>query len=85
MKTKGFIVDKNLSKVGRMISDRGYDCKVVDNADLEKVCEMAIREDRVFLTSNLKIFNKKVQMPRGCLHYKANPFSKYNYHSNNNL
>ncbi len=76
MKSQGFIVDRYLSKVGNKLKQKGVDCKIVDTDDGNVVCNQAVRENRVFLTSNLKQFNKKISLPRGCLHYKANPESK---------
>ena len=78
MKTQGFVVDKYLSKVAKLISNKGYDCKILDRAEPEEVVACAVKENRVFLTSNMKFFNKKVTIPRGCLHYKASPESKNN-------
>ena len=69
-------MDKNLVKVGRMMQSKGIDCKIYDGMDSDQICEKAIKENRVFVTSNLKLFNKKVSMPRCCIHFKASPFSK---------
>jgi hypothetical protein len=35
MMVRGFVVDKFLSKVGKMIQQRGLDCKILDTADSE--------------------------------------------------
>jgi hypothetical protein len=75
-KQHGFIVDKHLLKVGKMLQNRGINCVVLDTPDSDKICEVAVRENRIFVTSNLKLFNKKTSMPRCCLHYKAPPPSK---------
>ncbi len=75
MKANGFIVDKFLSKVANAIRSKGYDCKVVD-AEPEAICAQAVKENRIFLNTNIKFFNKKTTIPRGCLHYKAGPESK---------
>jgi uncharacterized protein with PIN domain len=76
MKTQGFIMDKYLSKVGKMLWNKGFEVTVVDTNDGDEVCAQAIKENRIFLTNNLKISNKKVSVPRGCLHFKAPPHSK---------
>jgi len=72
MKQRGFIVNQYLSKVAKMIQEKGYDCLVVDT-DGESIAHLAVQENRVMLTDNLKLFNKKITIPRGCLHYKAKP------------
>lgn len=60
-----------------MLWNRGLDVKVIDSNDGDYVCAQAVKENRIFLTSNLKLFNKKVSVPRGCLHYKAPPKCKF--------
>lgn len=55
MKSQGFIVDKYLSKVARMIQEKGYDCKIVD-APKETIVKTAIEENRVYLTTDKKFF-----------------------------
>lgn len=76
MKLNGFIVNQYLSKVARMIQDKGYDCMIVDT-DGESIAHLAVQENRVMLTDNLKLFNKKITIPRGCLHFKAKPLCKF--------
>ena len=77
-KTHGFIVDKHLAKVGYMLRDNGCDVKIMPkDTDSEIVCAEAVKDNRIFVTSNLKLFNKKLSMLRCCLHYKANPQSKH--------
>jgi hypothetical protein len=75
MKANGFIVDKFLSKVAHAIKNKGYDCKIVD-AEPEALVAQAVKENRIFLCTNNKFFNKKVTIPRGLLHLKASPESK---------
>jgi uncharacterized protein with PIN domain len=77
MKSQGFIVDKGLFKVGRMLQEKKIDCKILDHVDSEAICAQAIKDNRIFITTNLKLFNKKVQLPRCCLAYKSSPFSKF--------
>lgn len=76
--THGFIVDKNLTKLARMLQEKGIDCRIpTDTNDSEKICSRALEEDRIFITSNLKLFNRKSVMNRCCVHYKDNPFKQY--------
>lgn len=76
MKTMGFIVDKNLFKVAKMLQDKVY-CKIPDSSlDSEAICQLAVKENRIFITTNLKLFNKKLTIPRCCVAFKASPFSK---------
>lgn len=72
MKANGFIVDKYLSKIAQTINSKGYDCKVID-AEPEALCALAVKENRIFLSTNSKFFKKKVTIPRGLLHHKASP------------
>lgn len=71
--THGFIVDTKLSKLGRLLKENNVDCLIPDTNDSEKICSMALEKDRIFITSNLKLFNKKNSMNRCCVHYKDNP------------
>lgn len=76
--THGFIVDKNLTKLARMLQEKGIDCEIpADTSDSEKICSRALEKDRIFITSNLKLFNRKSVMNRCCVHYKDNPFKQY--------
>lgn len=73
----GFIVDKNLFKLGKLLNERKIDCMIPDqqqSKDSELICAKAIEMDRIFITSNLKLFNKKNVLKRCCVHYKDNPF-----------
>jgi uncharacterized protein with PIN domain len=74
IKARGFVVDSNLAKVGKMIQQRGVDVKILASSDAVQTCYVAFKENRVFLTTFLNVFNKKGGVPRGCLHYKATPF-----------
>ena len=76
MKDKGFIMDKYLSKVGKMLQQKGIDSKIIDSDDANLISSQAVKEGRVYLTNNIKQFNKKVSISCGCLHFKASPFSK---------
>ena len=76
--THGFIVDKNLTKLARMLQERGIDCEIPhDTQDSEKICSRALEKDRIFITSNLKLFNRKSVMNRCCVHYKDNPHKQF--------
>jgi uncharacterized protein with PIN domain len=75
MVARGFCVDKYLGKLARLLDSRGVDCKVIQQADADLACATAVKENRVFLTSNLKVFNSKQGVPRGCLHYQDTPFN----------
>lgn len=72
--THGFIVDKNLVALGHMLQDKGIDCLVTNLKDSEVICSKALEQDRVFVTCNLKLFNKKSVMNRCCVHFKDNPY-----------
>ena len=85
---KGFIVDRNLSRLAKMLQEKGVDCMIPDQSysqDSEQICSKALETDRIFITSNLKLFNKKsVRAVRAvrdaslflarccCVHYKDN-------------
>jgi uncharacterized protein with PIN domain len=57
--TQGFIVDKSLPKLGRRLNSKGIDCKIIENEkDSNKIMDIAIKENRIFVTSNFKVFNK---------------------------
>jgi hypothetical protein len=74
----GFMVDKNLSKLAKKLQEKGIDCvDPTDTQDSEKICGRAIAENRIFITSNLRLFNKKGAMPRCCVHYKDSPEWQY--------
>jgi uncharacterized protein with PIN domain len=73
------VVDKSLAKVGKMLRENGITCVIVDSDDKYAACAQAIKENKIFLTNNLKAFNKKLSVPAGCLHYKASPFRKFFY------
>ncbi len=70
-------MDKNLFKVAKMLQEKKVDCKIMDSSfDSEAICAQAVKDNRILITSNLKLFNKKVALPRVCIAYKASPFSK---------
>lgn len=75
--TKGFLVDKNLTKLGRLLQEKGIDCIVTDLQDSEQICSKCLEMDRVLITSNLKLFNKKSVMNRCCVHFKDSPFKQF--------
>ena len=75
--THGFIVDKSLYKLGRMLQEKNIDCVIPDTQDSEKICSRALEEDRIFITSNLKLFNRKAAMNRCCVHYKNPPHVQF--------
>ena len=75
-KTNGFIVDKSLPKLGRILTQHGIDCRIIENvSDSNLIMLEAIKENRIFVTSNLKLLHKKIAMLRCCVHYRANPKS----------
>jgi uncharacterized protein with PIN domain len=76
-KTHGFIVDKNLHKLAKILQEKGIDCIIPDSNDSEVICSKALEKDRIFITSNLKLFNKKSVMSRCCVHYRDNPYKQY--------
>lgn len=51
-KSHGFIVDRNLHKLCKMMKDKGIDCVKLDNTDSEFICSKALEMDRIFITSN---------------------------------
>lgn len=71
--THGFIVDKNLNKLARMLQEKNIDCVIPDTTDSEKICSKALEQDRIFITSNLKLFTRKNAMNRCCVHFKDSP------------
>lgn len=75
-KSQGFLVDKHLFKVGRLMQEKGIDVNVSEDLESEQLCALAIKENRIFVTSNLKMFNKKISIPRCCLNFKASPHCK---------
>jgi uncharacterized protein with PIN domain len=76
-KTHGFIVDQNLSKVANLLKENNVDCKVLeDSADTNQISFIAAQENRIFITNNLKVYEKKQGQPRGCLFARSNPLSK---------
>lgn len=75
-RTNGFMLDKNLNKLQKLMKEKGIDAKTINTKESDQICAAAIQENRIFITSNLKLFNKKLQMPRCCLFYKSSPQSK---------
>ena len=71
--TNGFMVDRNLHKLGILLKDKGIDCIIPDSNDSEQICNKCLEKDRIFLTSNLKLFNRKAVIWKCCVHYKDNP------------
>lgn len=59
-----------------MIQQKGQDVKILQVSDSEQTCYVAMKENRIFLTTYLNVFNKKAGVPRGCLHFKATPYGK---------
>lgn len=53
-----------------------------DVKDSNAICTQAVKENRIFVTSNLKVFNSKLQVPRCCVHFKASPESKFKHYQN---
>ena len=75
--TNGFMVDRNLSKLGQILQEKGIDCAITQLNDSEQICSKALEQDRIFITSNLKLFNRKSVMNRCCVHYKDNPHKQF--------
>jgi hypothetical protein len=60
------------------LNSKGIDCKIIeDEKDSNKIMDIAIKENRIFVTSNMKVFNIKVPMYKCCVHYRAHPKSNY--------
>lgn len=75
--THGFVVDKNLNKLARMLQEKSIDCVIPDTTDSEKICSLALEKNRILITSNLKLFNRKNAMNRCCVHYKDSPQKQF--------
>jgi len=75
--SNGFIVDRNLSKLAHLLKEKGVDCLITNYNDSEQICSKALEQDRIFITSNLKLFNRKSVMNRCCVHYKDNPAKQF--------
>jgi uncharacterized protein with PIN domain len=73
----GFIVDKSLTKLAFLLQEKGIDCLIPDSQDSEQICSKALEKDRIFITSNLKLFNRKSVMNRCCVHYKDDPRKQF--------
>jgi uncharacterized protein with PIN domain len=76
MITRGMVVDSNLAKLGKMLQQKGVDCKILTAAESGIASQIAHKENRVYITSNLRVFNQSGTVPRGCVHFKATPYSK---------
>jgi len=76
-KTNGFVVDRNLHKLCRMLKDKGINCIQLDLSDSEQICSKAMEMDRIFITSNQKLFNRKSVMNRVCVHFRDNPYKQF--------
>mmetsp|Transcript_22294 Transcript_22294/g.34495 ORF Transcript_22294/g.34495 Transcript_22294/m.34495 type:complete len:92 (+) Transcript_22294:2071-2346(+) len=77
---QGFIMDKNLFKLGKLLKEKGLDVLIPDqnlSRDSELICARAIEQDLIFVTSNKKLFNQKSVMNRCCVHFKDSPFKQY--------
>lgn len=75
--TNGFIVDKNLNKLARMLQEKNVDCLIPETNDSERICSIALEKDRIFITSNLKLFNRKNAMNRCCVHFRDSPHKQF--------
>ena len=67
------MVDKNLTKLAKMLQEKNIDCMIPDAQDSEVICSRALEQDRIFITSNLNLFNKKTVMNICCVHWKDSP------------
>lgn len=51
--------------------EKKIDCKFLEEIkDTDIICQVAVKENRIFLTTSSKTFNKKISMPRVCLNAK---------------
>ena len=66
-KAFGFIMDVNLFKVGHMIREKKYLCKIMPkNYDSYAIQEIALKEGLIFVTKNFHVF-KDFPSERKCL------------------
>lgn len=73
----GFIVDKNLPALAKILNQNGIECLFLEGAkDSEQICLAAVKHNKIFVTSNLKLFNKKISQQRFCVHFRSNPQCK---------
>ena len=70
--THGFICDTDLRNLGELLKEKGINCVVGASEDSEKICSIALENDYILITSNLKLFNSKSVLNRVCVHYKDN-------------
>jgi len=68
-----------MHKLGRMLQEKGIDCLIHNVDDSENICSKALETDRIFVTSNLKLFNRKSVLNRVCVHFKDNnkPYKQF--------
>ena len=59
METK-FIVDSNAGKLAKLLRTMGYDTLFFDNGDDSEMVAKAMKEDRVILTRDTQIMNRRV-------------------------
>jgi hypothetical protein len=74
MKSKGFVMNKFLSRVGSYMRNKGYNVKIIETDDFMVVLNSAVRDGRVLLTNHFKSFKDCGDVPAGCLSYKAGPY-----------
>ena len=70
--THGFICDTNVTKLGEVLKEKGINCITGASTDSEQICSIALENDYILITSNLKLFNRKSVLNRVCVHYKDN-------------
>lgn len=69
-KTKGFVMDKNMTNLSQMLSSRGIDCVQTDHKMSKENCKKALALDKIFITQDIKLFNEKTIMQICCVNKK---------------
>lgn len=76
-KTNGFVVDVYLAKLGVIMQKNNINCKIPPfRATSDDACNTAVKENRILVTNNFHLFNKKLVMLRCLVNKKAGPQSK---------
>ncbi len=44
---------------------------------MQKVFDTAVKENRIYVTTNMKMFNKKVSHPRVCIPFSEKPEAQF--------
>ncbi|TNV82624.1 hypothetical protein FGO68_gene7441 [Halteria grandinella] len=77
MKSQGFIVDKYLITIGKLLIEKGHDCLIIESEDHSIMIAQALKDNRVVLTNSLKMQKKLEPHPCGFLNFKAPRFSQF--------